>query len=210
MIVLATTNLDKIREIWAVLGDLVSEMKAQSEFSGLSAVIEDEETYAANALKKARFAAAQTGFPALGDDSGLEVDALGGAPGIYSARYAGPDATYEDNRRLLLERLRGVPASRRGARFRCTMALVSPSGVARVVEGVIEGRIGERESGSGGFGYDHLFELPDRGVTFAELAADEKNRISARGRALTQIRALLMAEPAVWHPQKERVGKNGA
>lgn len=210
MIVLATTNLDKIREIRAVLGDLGWELKAQYEFPGLPAVVEDGETYAANALKKAGSVAAQTGLPALGDDSGLEVDALGGAPGMYSARFAGPNATYADNRRLLLERLRGVPVSHRGARFRCTMALVSPSGLTRLVEGVIEGRIAERETGSGGFGYDHLFELPDRGVTFAELSPDEKNRISARGRALAHIRMLLIAEPAVWSPQRERVGTNGA
>jgi XTP/dITP diphosphohydrolase len=121
---------------------------------------------------------------------------------LYSARFAGPRATDIENRRLLLDRLSGVPAAHRGARFRCVMALVSPEGVSRVVEGVIEGRIAERETGVGGFGYDPIFELPDRGVTFAKLPPDEKNRISHRGRALALVRAMLIAEPAWWQPAR--------
>jgi XTP/dITP diphosphohydrolase len=201
-ILLATTNAGKVREIRAVLGDLGWELKAQSEFADIPNVEEDGATYAANAFKKAMALASRIGYPALGDDSGLEVDALSGAPGLYSARFAGPRATDGENRRLLLERLTGVPVSRRGARFRCVMALVSPEGGSRIVEGVIEGRIAERETGVGGFGYDPIFEVPDREVTFAELPPDEKNRISHRGRALALVRAMLIAEPAWWQPAR--------
>ena len=197
-IVIATTNPGKVREIAAVLGDLGWDFKAQSEWGEMPAVKEDGDTYAANAVKKAAHAAARLGFPALADDSGLEVDALDGDPGLYSARFAGERATDADNRRLLLERLNGVPTARRSARFRCVIALVSPSGKVRVVEGSVEGRIGEREAGRGGFGYDPIFELPDRGLTFAELPAEEKQRISHRGRALTRVRGILLAEAEGW------------
>src|SRR3989338_11243739 len=193
MIVIATTKRGKVREIAAVLGDLGWDFKAQREWGEMPAVKEDGDTYAANAVKKAAHAAARLGFPALADDSGLEVDALAGAPGLYSARFAGERATDADNRRLLLERLNGVPTACRSARFRCVIALVSPSGEVRVVEGSVEGRIGEREAGRGGFVYDPIFELPDRGLTFAELPAEEKQRISHRGRARGRGRGVLFS-----------------
>ncbi|MEO5657832.1 MAG: RdgB/HAM1 family non-canonical purine NTP pyrophosphatase [Nitrospiria bacterium] len=193
-LVIATTNQGKIREIRAVLGDLGLTIVAQSDYGALPPVLEDGKTYAANAVNKATAIASRFGVTALADDSGLEVDALGGAPGLLSARFAGPHATDGENRRLLLDRLRGVPVSRRGARFRCALALVDPSGVVRVAEGLVEGVIRDHEAGCGGFGYDPVFELPDRGLTFAELTDDEKNRISHRGRALAKVHAMLLAE----------------
>ncbi len=196
---IATTNTGKVREIRAALEAVGWLVKAQSDFGEMPDVREDGPTYAANALKKAHTAAARLGLTALGDDSGLEVDALDGAPGMYSARFAGAQATDAQNRRLLLERLRGIPGPRRGARFRCVMALVSPRGVSRVVEGMVEGRIGEEETGDGGFGYDPIFVVERTGRTYAELPGDEKNRISHRARALAQICDLLIAEPAVWY-----------
>ncbi len=204
-IVVATTNAGKVREIRAVLEAVGWTVKAQSDFGGMTEVREDGPTYAANALKKAHTAAVRLGMTAVGDDSGLEVDALDGAPGLYSARFAGAQATDAQNRRLLLERLRGIPGPRRVARFRCVIALVSPLGPSRVVEGVVEGRIGEEETGDGGFGYDPIFVVERTGRTFAELPNEEKNRISHRARALAQIRDILTAEPAVWQR-----GNNGA
>src|SRR5439155_537657 len=130
-------------------------------------------------------------LPALGDDTGLEVDALGGAPGLYTARFGGPGL--DDRRRLehLLERLRGVPPARRTARFRCVIALVGPAHAEKVVEGVAEGRIAEAPRGNGGFGYDPLFFYPPLARTFAELSDEDKARVSHRGRALETVRRLL-------------------
>lgn len=195
-LVVATTNRGKLLEIRTLLADLGLAIDARNEYGSMPPVEEDGATYAANAIKKATQIATQFGVAALGDDSGLEVEALGGEPGLRSARFAGPCATDAENRRLLLERLRDVPRARRGARFRCVMALVSPSGRVRVVEGAIDGVIREREAGCGGFGYDPVFELPDRGVTFAELGVDEKNRISHRARAIERIRDILVSDPA--------------
>jgi XTP/dITP diphosphohydrolase len=127
----------------------------------------------------------------LADDSGLEVDALGGAPGVFSARYAGPGATDADNVAKLLEALRGMPDEARIARFRCSLALLAPDGCLRSVDGVCEGRIAHAPRGTGGFGYDPVFLLPDRGLTVAELPPEEKNRISHRGQALARAVELL-------------------
>jgi XTP/dITP diphosphohydrolase len=204
-IVIATTNAGKVREIRSVLEAVGWRAKAQSDFGEMPDVREDGPTYAANALKKAHTAATRLGLTALGDDSGLEVDALDGAPGMYSARFAGAQADDVQNRRMVLERLRGITGPRRGARFRCVMALVSPRGVSRVVEGVVQGSIGEGEAGDGGFGYDPIFLVEGTGRTFAELPSEEKNRVSHRARALAQIRDILIAEPAVW-----RRGNDGA
>ncbi|MBI3608907.1 MAG: XTP/dITP diphosphatase [Nitrospirae bacterium] len=197
-IVIATTNAGKVREIRAVLDAVGWTVNAQSDFGEMPEVREDGLTYAANAVKKAQAAAARLGLTALGDDSGLEVDALDGAPGLYSARFAGAQATDAQNRRLLLDRLRETPRSQWGARFRCVMALISPRGASRVVEGVVEGQIGEEETGDGGFGYDPVFVVDCTGRTFAELPSEEKNRISHRAHALAQICDILIAEPAVW------------
>jgi XTP/dITP diphosphohydrolase len=163
-----------------------------SEFPGAWLPEETGQTYAENALGKARAAAQLTGALALGDDSGLEVDALGGAPGLHTARFGGPGLSDTDRWKLLLERLRDVAPARRTARFRCAIALAGPGQAEKVVEGVVEGVIAEAPRGRGGFGYDPVFFYPPLGRTFAELSAAEKQRVSHRGRALEAARRLLV------------------
>jgi XTP/dITP diphosphohydrolase len=148
-------------------------------------------TYGENALIKARAAMHATGATALGDDSGIEVDALDGGPGLHSARWGGPDLDDAGRNALLLERLRGVPAERRTARYRCVIAIVEPGGRERVVEGAVEGRIAEALHGAGGFGYDPLFFYPPFGCTFGEVSAQAKHQVSHRGVAARAARALL-------------------
>ncbi len=191
---MATGNRHKVEEIRALLADLPIVVRSLAEFSGAPEVVEDGTTYRENALKKAWSAATFTGKPALADDTGLEVDELGGQPGLYSARFAGEGCTFQDNIRKLLHVLEGVSAERRGARFRCVIALVTPDGPEQVVEGELRGRITDRQAGGGGFGYDPVFYAPEVGRTLAELTAAEKNRISHRGRALTKARAVILAE----------------
>lgn len=152
---------------------------------------ETADTYEGNALLKARAAARLAGDAALADDSGLEVDALDGAPGVRSARFGGPGLDDAGRTALLLERLRGVPLARRTARFRCVIALVEPGGRARSVEGVVEGMIAEAPSGAGGFGYDPVFFHPPSGRTFGELTDAEKSAVSHRALAARAARALL-------------------
>lgn len=178
-IVVASKNPDKVREVEEVLASLDVPVEV---VGGLDwpEVEETEPTLEGNALLKARAVAAATGVPALADDTGLEVDALGGAPGVRTARYAGEEASYADNVRRLLEELRGV--SDRTARFRTVVALVRPDGREVVAEGVLEGRIAEEPRGSGGFGYDPVFEVGGR--TLAEMGSAEKHAISHRARAL--------------------------
>jgi XTP/dITP diphosphohydrolase len=166
-------------------------VQALGDVPGASLPEESGDTYAANALIKARAAMRQTGALSLGDDSGLEVDALGGRPGLHSARYGGPGLDDAGRCARLLGALAGVPAAGRTARFRCVIALVDPAGGERVVEGVAEGRILESPRGAGGFGYDPLFYYPPLDRTFAELADAEKGRVSHRGRALAAARRLL-------------------
>jgi XTP/dITP diphosphohydrolase len=163
-----------------------------SDFPGARLPEETGQTYAENALEKARAAAHLTGALALGDDSGLEVDALGGAPGLHTARFGGPGLSDPDRRMLLLERLRDGTPARRTARFRCAIALAGPGKADNVVEGVVEGMIAEAPRGTGGFGYDPLFLYPPLGRTFAELSDAEKQRVSHRGRALQAARRLLV------------------
>jgi len=148
-------------------------------------------TYAENALIKAWAAMRATGATSLGDDSGIEVDALDGGPGVHSARWGGPDLDDDGRNALLLERLRGVPAGRRSARYRCVIAIVEPDGRERVVEGAVEGRITEAPEGTGGFGYDPLFFYPPFGCTFGVVSATDKHRVSHRGVAARAARALL-------------------
>lgn len=188
-LVLATTNKGKIREIEEVLAGLPVTAESISAYS-FPPVVEDGQTFADNACKKALYYAAHTGSIALADDSGLEVDALQGRPGVYSARYAGEQADDELNNRKLLADMRDVPEGRRGARFRCVLAVAAPDGRCVTAEGVCSGVIAYAPRGEGGFGYDPLFVLPD-GRTMAELPVDEKNRISHRGRALCKLRELL-------------------
>ena len=189
----ASGNKHKVAEIAAMLRPRGWEVEPL-----VLTVEEDAPTFAGNAEKKARAALAQSGLPSLADDSGLEVDALGGAPGVLSARYAGEPCDDGANNRKLLGALAGVPDDRRTARFRCALVFVDADGTRLVAEGACEGRIGHEPRGSGGFGYDPLFLVADdaAGRTMAELAPDEKNRISHRARALDALARLLQARSA--------------
>ncbi len=184
-VVLASGNKGKVREINAILAGLDIEVVAQSDFD----VPEAEETgltFVENAIIKARNAAAHTGLPAIADDSGLEVDALKGAPGIYSARYAGPGASDEDNIHKLLVAMANTPEAERSARFQCLMVYMKheldPTPI--ICQGSWEGRITTAPSGENGFGYDPVFLAPEHGCTSAELSAEQKNTLSHRGKAL--------------------------
>ena len=190
-LVLATRNRHKGEELAALLGGLGITIRTLDEFPDAPEVVEDGDTCEANAIKKARTIAEFTGLPAVADDTGLVVDALGGRPGIYAARYAGEDATYDDNCRKLLLELRGVPRERRTARFLTVATIALPSGEIRVAQGILEGEIAEEASGTLGFGYDPVFLIPELGKTLAELSADQKNAISHRAKAFTQAKDLL-------------------
>ena len=190
-IVLATRNRHKQDELAALLSDLDVRIRTMDEFPDVPEVVEDGETCQANAIKKAKTVAAATGMIAVADDTGLEVDALGGRPGVYAARYAGEQATYEDNWLKLLRELKGVPLARRTARFITVAAIASPEGDVQVAQGILDGQIAEEPSGSKGFGYDPVFLLPESGKTLAELSPEEKNRISHRAKAFAQVRQLL-------------------
>jgi XTP/dITP diphosphohydrolase len=183
-VVLATTNPGKQEEIRALLAGGPLEILTAPD---LPPVEESGATYAENATRKALSAAAHTGSWALADDSGLEVDALGGRPGVESARFSGPGATDASNRAKLLKELRGRPPAYRKARFVCVMALAGPDGTVRLAEGECPGRIGTEERGAGGFGYDPLFLLLELGKTMAELGAAEKNRVSHRAKAAEKL-----------------------
>jgi XTP/dITP diphosphohydrolase len=194
-VVLATANPGKLRELQALLADARIEVLPQAQF-GITPVAETGHTFTENALLKARHAAAH--LPALADDSGLEVDALGGRPGVLSARYAGADATDAANNAKLLAELRGVPAAQRTARYRCVLVWVrDPRDPAPVIcEGVWEGRIAEAPSGEHGFGYDPLFLVGELGITAAQLSPELKNSLSHRGQALRQLLDRCRNEPA--------------
>jgi XTP/dITP diphosphohydrolase len=188
-LVSATANLDKAAEIAALIGGAIELLPRPRSVPD---VIEDADTLEGNARLKANAVAAATGMPALADDTGLEVDALGGAPGVYSARYAGEHATYADNVARLLAALAGVPPQARTARFRAVMVVAWPGGKEIVADGVCEGTIADVPRGEGGFGYDPVFVPTDGdGRTFAEMTAAEKDEVSHRGRAVRAVRALL-------------------
>ncbi len=195
-LVLATRNHDKVIELVALLGDLGITIRTLDEFPDAPDVVEDGDTCEANAVKKARAIAESTGLPAVADDTGLEVDALGGRPGVYAARYAGEDATYEDNCRKLLRELTGVPREQRTARFLTVAAIALPSDGIRVAQGTLEGVIAEEASGTLGFGYDPVFLIPKLGKTLAQLSADQKNTISHRAKAFAKVREMLSASSA--------------
>ena len=190
-LVLATRNHDKVIELVALLGNLGITIRTLDEFPDAPDVVEDGDTCEANAVKKARAIAEYTGLPAVADDTGLEVDALGGRPGVYAARYAGEDATYTDNCRKLLRELMGMPRERRTAHFLTVAAIALPSGGVRVAHGTLDGVIAEEASGTLGFGYDPVFLIPELGKTLAQLSADQKNTISHRAKAFTQAKDLL-------------------
>lgn len=193
-LVLATRNRHKGEELAALLGDLGIRIRTLDEFPDAPDVIEDGDTCEANAVKKARVIADATGLPAVADDTGLEVDALGGRPGVFAARYAGEHATYEDNCRKLLQELRGIPRAQRTARFVTVAAIALPSSAVQTVRGQLQGLITEEPAGSRGFGYDPIFFVPELGKTLAELSAVEKNRISHRAKAFAQVRELLRSK----------------
>jgi XTP/dITP diphosphohydrolase len=162
-----------------------------NDFSNIPEIEENGKTFTENALKKARFYSKYFNQLTLADDSGLEVETLQGMPGIHSARYAGVRASPQENNQKLLREMEGIPTSKRGARFKCVMALASTDGKEAVTEGVCRGRVGFKEVGKRGFGYDPLFILPNYGKTMAQLSIEDKNRISHRGKALRKMRKLL-------------------
>jgi XTP/dITP diphosphohydrolase len=193
-ILLASNNPGKVREIQAILANDDIEIVPQSAFQ-VPDVEEVGLTFIENAILKARHASQLSGLPAIADDSGLEVDALGGAPGVVSARYAGPGASDADNNAKLLRELEKIPDAERTARFRCVMVFLrhAKDPTPLIGQGVWEGIIVSEPHGSGGFGYDPLFFVPEKNCTSAELAPDEKNRLSHRGKALRELVARLRA-----------------
>ncbi len=192
-VVLASGNAGKVREINQILAGSGLSVRPQSEF-GVPEIEETGLSFVENALLKARNAARHTGLPAVADDSGLEVDALNGAPGIYSARYAGPSATDADNVRKLLTALAGLPETGRSARFRCVMVYLrhAEDPTPLICLGTWEGRILDAPRGDNGFGYDPVFLVPEQGCSAAELTPETKNRLSHRGQALRCLAAALV------------------
>ncbi len=195
-LIIATGNPGKLREFQALLQGLPFEPVSQTT-AGIDAVDETGTTFLENALLKARHAAAATGAPAIADDSGLEVDALGGAPGVYSARYAGPGADDAANNAKLLRALAATPPQERRARYRCVLVYVDGPGDPAPISAVgsWEGLIVDTPRGQGGFGYDPYFWLPELEATAAELDPADKNRLSHRGLAMRELRARLASRP---------------
>lgn len=193
-VLFATGNEGKMREIRSILADTGAEVFSMKE-AGLSVdIAENGTTFEENALIKARAVAAvltETDSVVLADDSGLVIDALGGEPGIYSARYMGENTSYEEKNANLIDRLEGVPDEKRTARFVCAIAAVLPDGREYKAQAAIEGRIGYEQKGEGGFGYDPIFYVPEFGKTTAEMTAEEKNKVSHRGKALEQMKEVL-------------------
>ncbi|AJY71151.1 purine NTP phosphatase [Geobacter sulfurreducens] len=187
-LVVATRNKGKLREIAAILDGLPFTLLSLEDFPDFPEVEEDGKTFEENALKKASVAANITGLPALADDSGLVVDALDGKPGVYSARYSGENASDEANNAKLLSELESVPYEERTAAFRCTIALCSPGGKRYTFSGELHGVILDSPRGTGGFGYDPLFFVSEKGATMAELPLEAKNAVSHRGRALALLK----------------------
>lgn len=192
-LVVATFNPGKLREIESLLGRPDLRLRSLDTFAGATPPDEVGATLLENAALKARAAWTLARLPAIADDTGLEVDALGGRPGVRSARYAGPEANAEENVRRLLSELEGVPPERRAARFRTVCVAVLGAGVEIAVEGTLEGRITTVARGTGGFGYDPVFEVPAFGRTLAELTSEEKNAISHRGMAIRALAERLAA-----------------
>ena len=190
-LLLATHNRGKLVEFQELLGDLPLELVTLDDIGIQEDVEETGETFSENARVKALEYARRSGLLTLADDSGLQVDALGGEPGVWSKRYAGENKSDPERVAYLLDKLRNVPRERRTARFRCVIALATPSGEVYECEGVCEGLIEFAPRGTNGFGYDPVFLFPHRGLTMAELSSDEKNRISHRGRAAEQVRQTL-------------------
>jgi XTP/dITP diphosphohydrolase len=187
IIVLATSNTNKVKELRALLKDVAVDIRCLKDFGPIPEAVEDGATFEENAYKKARHYARILGLPALADDSGLSVDALDGAPGVYSARYSGEKAADWDNCEKLLREMEGK--TNRAARFECVLSLAVPHGPALTWEGRCEGRITERRQGEAGFGYDPVFFYEDFGRTFAEVSMEEKSQVSHRGKAMREFAA---------------------
>ena len=190
-IIFATGNEGKMREIRDILGDLDYEILSMKEAGVDVEIIEDGKTFEENAIIKAKTVMEATGCLVLADDSGLEIDYLNKEPGVMSARYMGENTSYRIKNQILLDRLYGVPAIVRTARFVCVIAAAFPDGRIETRTGTIEGRIADEPAGENGFGYDPIFYLPDRKMTTAQLSEEEKNAISHRGKALRQIKEIL-------------------
>ncbi len=198
-ILIGTTSADKLREILQILKGLPVSLLKPREQGTLPHVEEDGQTFHENACKKALSFARHFRVPVMAEDSGLEVDCLGGRPGVYSKRYSGPEGSDEENNLKLLAELEGTPMERRTARYRCAVALATPTEVLLVVDGVCEGRIIEAPLGTGGFGYDPLFLYPPFGKTFGEVDPKLKNQVSHRAKALRLFRdglAELLQDPS--------------
>lgn len=192
-IIFATGNQNKMVEIREILADIGMPVLSMKEAGIEADVVEDGTTFEENALIKAKEIGKLTeNCVVLADDSGLEIDYLNKEPGIYSARYAGVDTSYDIKNNLLLERLEGVPDEKRTARFVCAIAAYFPDGTTEVVRGTIEGRIGYEIKGENGFGYDPIFYVPEYGCTTAEMTPEQKNKLSHRGNALRLIRPVIM------------------
>lgn len=191
-LVLASRNAKKAREVSEILAPAGFQVVPVTEFPGVPEVEEDGTTFAENAAKKAREVARALNCWVIGEDSGLQVDALNGAPGIYSARFSGPGATDEKNNQRLMQELQNVPPDRRGAGYVCSVALSDPSGVIRIAcEGTCRGKILQEAVGGGGFGYDPYFLIPEYHQTFGQLSSVVKHRLSHRARAFEQFLRLL-------------------
>jgi len=191
-LVLATNNEDKIREIRHLLDDLPITVMTRDDFLEFPDIEETGSTLEENAIIKARAISEFCDLPALADDSGLEVDALNGAPGVRSSRYAGDNVTYADNNRKLLAELEGVPREKRTARFRCVIAVCWGDEEIETVEGVADGVITEESAGIAGFGYDPVFYYPPAEKRFSEMTVEEKNLVSHRGKALQEARTIII------------------
>ena len=187
-IIFATGNAGKMKEIREILSDLPYEVVSMKEAGVTADIVEDGTTFEENAMIKARTIAELTGEIAMADDSGLEVDYLDKAPGIYSARFLGEDTSYDIKNQYLIDQLAGVEGSDRSARFVCTIACVWPDGKSKVCRATIEGELAKAPAGENGFGYDPIFYVPQYGKTTAELSMEEKNEISHRAKALREMK----------------------
>lgn len=196
-LLVATGNSGKVLELAALLSGSGIRLYSLKDFPDIPPVIEDGATFADNAIKKATAAAKATRLPVIADDSGLIVDAIAGRPGVHSARYAGEGADDGANNAKLLSELAGIPQGERSAAFHCVIALCMPQGECLTFSGELRGMILEAPSGSGGFGYDPLFMVPEYGMTLAELPLEVKNRISHRGRAFVQLKEYLVSKNLV-------------
>lgn len=187
-IIFATSNQGKMKEIRMIMADLGLEVLSMKEAGCETDILEDGASFEENAIIKAKAVAGQCQDIVLADDSGLEIDYLNGEPGIYSARYLGEDTSYDIKNQALLDRMRGVPKEKRGARFVCVIAAVFPDGSVKTSRGTIEGMIGYEPKGSNGFGYDPIVYVPEFGKTTGELLPEEKNKVSHRGKALERMK----------------------